>query len=452
MSKHNLEQILGNYEENIPESIETMIQHTLENLPEKKVEKVKKTWWKKRLITVGTSVVLTAGMIAGGMYYSSPAFAQWVKSVFSFGDDTGLKRVSEAGLTKQQEIIIKDQGLSIVLNELYADEFRVSFSYYVKDQNGKVLDPDLQLTGDAVYVTDEHGKKIRSGNFDWTRVNRQGRPYGLVTIGLVGENVPQKLQLHFHITKVNGKEGTWKHTALLDRSQTADLAKKIPGSKKVFTAPDGTRVQLDRLELVPSMSRVLVKTLETGKSGHTRLEYEIKDDSGKVVGIIHGKGSNAIWMAVRPGASPGELVHDVTFKPFPESTRYTFYLKRLVRDKFLKHILLINNPKEPSVFNINGDQLVIKDMHNVKEGTKFKVEYTSNVETRHIGVTVPEKSNPVQYSYRHHKMQKTKDGNYFYQVEITINGAVLDLSKPVELRLDRMTQIMNVDWTSVFAK
>lgn len=58
------------------------------------------------------------------------------------------------------------------------------------------------------------------------------------------------------------------------------LSEKIPGSKKIFTAPDRTRVQLDRLELVPSMSRVLVKTFR-GKAGHVRWNTRLWMIKGK---------------------------------------------------------------------------------------------------------------------------------------------------------------------------
>lgn len=453
MSKRDLEQILQSFEEQIPELVEKRIEDTLQSLPEKKIRKPKRSWLITRWLAVGTAAAVIGGIVFVGPDVS-PAIGKAVQSVFSVADP-GLQYVAKAGLSTQEEIVIEDKGIKLVIKEVYADQFRTSFVYYIEDAHGKMLDPNISDIDNKTYLTNALGFKINSGGNDYTNLSRfVGKPYGVYSINYVGEEVPETLYLHINVENIHGIKGNWQKVIEIDRTQAERLAKTYKGNGTTYTLPDGVKLQFERLELQPSMARVILKTthLDWDDSSSPVLMYKITDDQGKVVADTAAEEVEPLPLMenVGPGSGQrlknGEVLQEQTFYGISPAKRFDFHFLGIMYMKMINQSLFVQNPKGINTFLIGNDQLIVRNFRKDQHGTYFTVEIISNDEVLNAFVDLADQNEIGAIDQTNETTWKSTDGKYHYQSDVKLSGIQLDLDQPIRLYISNVNKIVRGNW------
>ncbi|MFB0842517.1 hypothetical protein [Paenibacillus oleatilyticus] len=340
-----------------------------------------------------------------------------------------------------------------------------------------------------VYVTDEQGNKL----IDRSRIDATGKRtletgvQSLIRINLNEETfkkLPEKIELHVKINKVEGKAGKWHLTAPINVKELKEKSRLVLTDDKNFTFPNGTILNLKGWLSVNSVSSIFANFVDSkhgwaNEYGPTEFGFQVKNKQGEVVAAHDPAGLQDVNFVGGNGneIDPMADTLGLQFKRFKDGDDYTFELtsfhsydklgldlnldpqaiakKPLVKDlgggKTLKitkvELKTDDGPKEVPSRQINSipDAPVISYVQD--KGIFIEVEgrldkETVDLTTWKVKVDNQEKERDVWDSTR---LEQDENGNYKFRKVIIIRD-VEKMPKNITLESAAVHKNAAIDW------
>lgn len=260
--------------------------------------------WQSKLAKTAVIAAASAGLIVALGAATSPTFASYVKSLFTFYNvDEGLKKAADEGFAEPVNREVTDQGITLKVKEVVNDVFRLSIVYGL-EKDGKPLDTDLLFENftptdpeQDPYVneytfTDENGKELNLFQ-QWKQVGNDLMLYLSLDEVAPGKEVksladiPNKLFVDFNVTLIGKTSGKWHLNVPIDLAKAKASSAVIPLNKR-YESPFGFSLDFLQLRHGPSKSEMLVQVNETQKWKRSyqvdpSFRYQIKDGQGRVI-------------------------------------------------------------------------------------------------------------------------------------------------------------------------
>ncbi|GLI04036.1 hypothetical protein YDYSG_00660 [Paenibacillus tyrfis] len=230
--------------------------------------------WKKRSVDILKKVTIVVAGLAVAISlgtFVSPTFADYVKSIFSSSKDVdqGIKEAVKQGFSKQLDLNVTDQGVTLRIKEVLADTLRIAVMCEAIDQNGNKIDFDLLKPGERknrlqeFVLKDKNGKPLfKPEEGGWT-MRKEGEymmiRQELTELTATGRELPDELTAEVHWAKLDGKEGSWKLTVPIDMAE-AKRATKTVAVNQQYTSPQGLKIDFKKVDFAPS---AMLLSLET---------------------------------------------------------------------------------------------------------------------------------------------------------------------------------------------
>ncbi|MNB97411.1 hypothetical protein D3C75_446380 [compost metagenome] len=337
--------------------------------------------------TVAAAVLL---LLCGSLIYSIPSIAEIVRSMFVSDAilDPGLLQSKELGLIQDPDINVSDSGYRIQVNEVSADEARLTIALKVTDRLGNAV-----LNGfnpEQILVKDEEGNVIGELKSPLGTNDR----VDILTYIYKGELAASTITVESHIDKIKQTNGEWKFSFPVDLSKADSLTKKYELNER-YVSPDGFIIQIDKLTHTPSGVKL---ELTTSLSGQIRekvpaeleekqtLMFHFEDEAGEIVSQVNETNSVSM-LAGETSTRTDKGIHWVyTFVDLPFDTHQI----KLVLDgysipeKSNGSIVIYPSSlsKEKTIFRNSGDTIWLKsftiskeaDLNSSKSSGVFEIE------------------------------------------------------------------------------
>ncbi|MGG4498073.1 DUF4179 domain-containing protein [Brevibacillus reuszeri] len=270
------------------------------------LRKRRNVFWKRALVAACAVVILS--ITAGALI--SPAFAAYISSFISrIGGEFGLKRAAEQGFNTPVNQSVTDQGITLEIKDIVADQTRLVVSYVLKDESGNVL-PNLVIRyyeENRIYLTDGAGNMISHKPHGLS----QGAGYADLLFML--KKPPNDLIVHFEMVNLKPaalKQGNWKLDVPVNLEKSILATKFIPVEGEAASF-HGIDLDFEGVTYGPSATRFVVATRRTAEEkehiekltgpggalegtsvGDYRLHYRIEDEAGAVITSQTNPGGN----------------------------------------------------------------------------------------------------------------------------------------------------------------
>ncbi|GIN97301.1 hypothetical protein J6TS1_31710 [Siminovitchia terrae] len=234
---------------------------------EKKSFLRKRAYWKP-IALLAAGLVLAVGLTVT----VNPTLAQWIGGLFSTERvDEGLRMATEAGFSERVDREVTDKGITFKIEDVVADSSRVSLSYKILNKNGKSQNIDLGLLdeGNEVRATDSLGNPLELTDI----VLKNATDYGLIEFSLSEHQELDSIIVNFNLTRLNGKQGSWKLDVPVDLKESLKATKTIP-FQNVKTNQHGVIIDMQKVRFTPSSFELLYETDFT-KEEKIKLEKNI---------------------------------------------------------------------------------------------------------------------------------------------------------------------------------
>ncbi|WP_088831517.1 DUF4179 domain-containing protein [Paenibacillus tyrfis] len=355
--------------------------------------------WRSKLAKTAVIAAASAGLIVALGAATSPTFASYVKSLFTFYNvDEGLKKAADEGFAEPVNREVTDQGITLKVKEVVNDVFRLSIVYGL-EKDGKPLDTDLLFENftptdpeQDPYVneytfTDENGKELNLSRH-WQKVGNDRMLYLSLDDVAPGKEVksltdlPNKLFIDFNINQIGETAGKWHLNVPVDLSKAKASAAVIPLNKR-YESPFGFSLDFLQLRHGPSKSEMLVQVNETQKWKRSyqvdpSFRYQIKDGQGRVIAAedflpLHDLAigsKNAIpQFAIGQGTS-GKMRYWHAFLPFQEA-----------KDLKLELTTVYTVERMAKDFSVSFDPKEVMKQPLTKETEGNKLSFTARMKT-----------------------------------------------------------------------
>lgn len=260
--------------------------------------------WQSKLAKTAVIAAAIAGLIVALGAATSPTFAAYVKSLFTFYKvDEGLKKAADEGFAEPVNLEVTDQGITLKVKEVVNDVFRLSIVYGL-EKDGKPLDTNLLFENftptdpeqdsyvNEYMFTDENGKELNLSR-KWRPVGNDLMLYLSLDEVAPGKEVksladiPNKLFVDFNVTLIGKTSGKWHLNVPIDLAKAKAASAIIPLNKR-YESPFGFSLDFLQLRHGPSKSEMLVQVNETQKWKRSyqvdpSFHYQIKDGQGRVI-------------------------------------------------------------------------------------------------------------------------------------------------------------------------
>ncbi|MDF2571396.1 MAG: hypothetical protein K0R55_3000 [Sporomusa sp.] len=260
----------------LPDTVRTRIDSTLDNLPKRQKRKVRPFLWGT------TAAALVAGCTLGSAFVSpdmAVALRQvpGVESVFRMAGDYGLKTADEKGMVTRVNQSVTVMGITITVTEVMYDGARLSIGYLLKSAGGieELEDYEFQINGESRHFP---------GSGSGSRVD--AHTYAGVINVTPETEIPDKFDLTMTVYLVGTTHGKWEFNLPV---------RKIASSNKVVmpmmtrTSGDLT-VTVQKVVFTPSSTELTVQT-KMPKKAQGFINYDIIDDKGVVLERRGGSGA-----------------------------------------------------------------------------------------------------------------------------------------------------------------
>ncbi len=434
------------------------------------IVKKKRSIWKRFAVTAA-GVVIAVGL--GSTF--SPAFAQWVGTVFQTERvDEGLRLATEAGFVTRVDQEVTDHGLTLKVEDIVADSSRVALAYQVLDKNGKPKDTYIELADSTneIYGFRKDGTKIESLGLSW----QDGSEYGLVEIGLSEGEPIDELTVKFNIFELAGVKGNWTLDIPINLSDSLKYTKYLALDDAKFSE-HGVNIQMKEMRLAPSSHELIYETAFTaeekkkleaksqelketygpeindgwGTRYESELEYHLENEEQKVVhdqdSIVTMRSQGNSLARERSGQDGNNLGHTIWQESFiPKDEKLTFVLDAIVKTEPADFSISFNTDevrKEPISFEYEGNFLTIKEAKMKKENffsgdRAFTIELKGGKEeeSSYLGawMLTDEKGNAYMAS-ESGAILNEKDEHGRYKTSSTLRFMIDDVPENVTLHL-----------------
>ncbi|GLI07463.1 hypothetical protein YDYSG_34930 [Paenibacillus tyrfis] len=355
--------------------------------------------WRSKLAKTAAIAAASAGLIVALGAATSPTFASYVKSLFTFYNvDEGLKKAADEGFAEPVNREVTDQGITLKVKEVVNDVFRLSIVYGL-EKDGKPLDTDLLFENftptdpaQDPYVneytfTDENGKELKLSRH-WQKVGNDRMLYLSLDDVAPGKDVkfltdlPNKLFIDFNINQIGETAGKWHLNVPIDLAKAKASAAIIPLNKR-YESPLGFSLDFLQLRHGPSKSEVLVQVNETQQwkrsyQADPSFRYQIKDGQGRVIAaedyvrwadLAIGRKNAIPKFAIGQGSS-GKMRYWHAFLPFQEAKNLKLELTTVYTEE-----------RMAKDFSVSFDPKEIMKLPLTKEAEGKKLAFTARMKT-----------------------------------------------------------------------
>jgi len=455
----------------------SLVLDELEPYGQTAARKKRSPWKRMTLVAAGAVLVIGLGTTL------HPSFAQWIGGLFSTEQvDEGLRMASEAGLVKRINQEVTDKGITLKVEDVFADSSRVALSYQIINEKGQSQDSYIELTDSKnnIMASDQNGKKLDGLSMGWS----EGSDYGLIEFSLREQEVLEKVTVNFDLIELNGKEGNWELEIPVDLKESLknttthslnDAKASMHGvtinMKEVRFAPSSNELLYETSFATEEQARIeeKIKQLEE-KFGEdsvdsftnfgSAIQYHIENDKNQAIyhhnTFFEDKGHPSdLGMLQGSGQPMGKIGHNAwneSFIPQKEDTKLTFVLDGVIKtvpSDFSIKIKPNELREKPVSFEYEGNYITIKkakkqSMYSlrkslipIKKETLFKIEMEGGKEapSSDLGawVIVDDKGKKY-FTYPSGSILDEKDENGRYKTTIDLVSYDLD-EIPEELTL-----------------
>lgn len=311
--------------------------------------------------------------------------------------DAGLQNAQSLGIIQMPGVSTTDQGYTLSLDEVIADDTRVVFSLLLTDSSGQTNQNWKDIFDQRMFhVRNEEGKEIAFYRSDIPLEDEGGEESqspknGKLWLTYAYNQIPgdhiiiESTVDRLYVTDdaSTGLEGDWSFRYDVDMSKSKELSTAIEIDQS-YTTPAGLSIMAQRLVRTPTGSLLQLETRLSDKAGERSpgelredltLLFHLENAQGEEIGRINSYGFT--------GFSVFELGHFKSEDSASRTQKWTFALPylpyesttmRLVLDGYSIPIQtddsLTFNPadlkKQPAVFKGQGDVLYLHDFE-IKE-------------------------------------------------------------------------------------
>ncbi|MFD0716018.1 DUF4179 domain-containing protein [Paenibacillus sp. GCM10027626] len=259
----------------LPDTVRTRIDSTLDNLPERQKRKARSFLWGT------TAAALVAGCTLGSAFVSPDMAAALrqvpgIQSIFRIAGDYGLKMADEKGLVTEVNQSVTVKGITITVNEVMYDGARLSIGYLQKSASGieELGHPEFQI----------NGKSFNSpGSGSGSRVD--DHTYAGV-INLTPETeFSDEFDLTMTVFNVGKTHGKWEFSFPVRKIASSNKA-VMPMMTRTY---GDLTVTVQKVIFTPSSTELTVQT-KRPKQAQGFINYDIIDDKGVVLERRGGSG------------------------------------------------------------------------------------------------------------------------------------------------------------------
>jgi len=343
----------------------------------KSLFKKRRSGYWKVMIGVATLLIIMGSVLM----YTVPTLAEKLRSLFGqdSGVDIGLLRAQEFGLIEHPNIMVKDKGYTIKIDEAVGDPTRVIIAlqlfgpdgkhdrkrlkFYptnkinVKDDKGKIVGElyDMGITNDFYYMVAFFAEPLQTD-----RITIEGRIS----------------QLGSKMKNIQYFQGNWNFDFTIDMKE-ANKKTTITPLNSSYTTPDGMTVRLKRLTRMVQGIRLELDT-ELSEEALIRspgemwkqqdLKFHFEDMQGNEIHTVNTRkipNKDSVMAETHlPDDKPGLMHWSYTFKYLPQDNPYTFVFDGYsVSERDDASIVFEPSKlkKHPVPFYADGDEIMLKD-------------------------------------------------------------------------------------------
>ena len=208
----------------------------------------------KRKWQWGLGAVASLLLAAGITMSVNQSFAQLIGGIFkSDMVDEGLQFAADQDIAERLDITVKDQGITLYIEDLIVDTSRIVLSYQIMNDKGKVLDPYIEDHDSVNSITlhDETGEEINLSMQGWGNTNN----YGVFTFSIADVEGFKKGSIKLNIQEIAGKKGDWSVDIPVDLTDAYELQTVVHINKS--TQLEGVEIYLDEVRYATSSKEIL---------------------------------------------------------------------------------------------------------------------------------------------------------------------------------------------------
>lgn len=298
----------------IPHDVQNRIDQTLQLLP------IKNPFYKKIAYTACACFLFLACIIGIGFF--SPTMAQtlqklpFVGTIFLKAGDKGLGKASVNSFTSNINQIVTDQNLSLNINEVLYDGYRLSISYdfqYINPEKSGTKEDVQQFNklvdGQSIIQLSFQGQgqveEIKEEDFlgisemklfingeelpeYWASTNiekiQPNQYIGIASID-IDEHFPEEFDLSLTVNRVGQTNGTWSFS--IPVSRTLSDSKSYVFYPQEETKIGDITISMNEVALYPSATRIQFRIKQPKSSSffndynHNKIMFRFLDHSGE---------------------------------------------------------------------------------------------------------------------------------------------------------------------------
>lgn len=315
--------------------------------------------------------------------------------------DPGMQNAQSLGLVQMPAVSITDQGYTLSLEEVIADDTRVVFSLLLTDSSGQANHNWKNTFGHTmIQIKDEDGQEIAFFRSDIPMQDggdEQSPAYENDRLWLTYayDQLPgDHIIIESKVNRLNVKEGAgastvlngdWSFSYKMDISKPKELSYALEMDQS-YTTPAGLSVTAQRLVRTPTGALLQLETVLSDEaikrspaelSEKLALQFHLENEAGEEIGRINNYGFNgySYWdIGYFKSGAPASRAQQWTFAlpylPFDSSSI------RLVLDGYSLPVQTDDSltfvpadlKNQPAVFKGQGDVLHLHDFEIIDNG------------------------------------------------------------------------------------
>lgn len=257
----------------------------LDNIIAETVSRTKMKRTKKRIVMYSISAAVVGFGLFLGSAMVSPAIAKVASNIpvvgtfFNDVGDEGLKIAGQKGLTQVVDQTVKDNGVTLTMNEIFYDGSRLTLGYTQES-----LLPVGGLERPTILVD---GKEINFGSGFSGEFVTPGTYKGIINVTLT-EELPEEFEMNIVFDAVGLLPGNWEFAFPVKQSSEVTVIKP----KDVIDI-QGAQLSVDSLKIGPAGTDLRVKVISDEDNRELdpfALNYYIVDDQGNRLEMLSGSG------------------------------------------------------------------------------------------------------------------------------------------------------------------
>lgn len=354
----------------------------------------------KWVLGTAASLLLASGVVMT----VNPSFAKIVGGIFSSETvDKGLQMAIDTDIATPVNLSVTDAGITLHIEDLIADTTRIALSYRVTNENGKTLNPFIDLDHKSIKLLDEQNNEIQLGSMSWGTYDDE---YGIIELSLSDIDEFEKGKVQLDLQELADKKGHWFIEIPVDLTSAYKNQKVVTFEDSVEF--ENVKIQLNKVKFATSTTDIdyTVGLTEEGKNQlrqqmkekeqqfskdivhlffpyQPRIGYRIENGKGEVVGFQNTYGDENrghptfLNMISGSGKWDGEIedlgpINSIdSFIPEKEEEELYFVVDTIFKPTTSDFSVTFKPSELPKTFEYKGYELTIE---SVQEKSDYSLE------------------------------------------------------------------------------